>query len=364
MSLEQGLKSVIGRLCSGLLENEAQVKQAAILPILRTLDWDDSDPESFKPEYSVGRGLVDYALLDHGNPLVFIEAKRIGALDAGGEEQLFGYASNRGVPLLVLTDGNRWDFYLSMAAGVPSERRFYRLELLLKHKIPEYVDFLDQHLRKGRVVSGDARLVAEKRHASNREQERAQQAIPRTWRALLQEPDEMLRDLVAEMVESECGTKPELDEVEVFLKNLVFTSPPPKSGSGSSVSSPDPDIPSFGPPQLARARIVGFSLGEEHVESGTAIGTLADLLTRFERDVPEFMERFAVKTISRNRNLVAKDPADLYKKSHLVDKHSKILTNGWWLGTNLSKAQVRGHIKTACGVAGVSFGSQLKLIER
>ena len=318
MSLEQGLKSVIGRLCSGLLENEAQVKQAVILPILRTLDWDDSDPESFKPEYSVGRGLVDYALLDHGNPLVFIEAKRIGALDAGGEEQLFGYASNRGVPLLVLTDGNRWDFYLSMAAGVPSERRFYRLELLPKHKIPEYVDFLDQHLRKGRVVSGEARLVAEKRHASNREQERAQQAIPRTWRALLQEPDEMLRDLVAEMVESECGTKPELDDVEVFLKNLVFTSPPPKSGSGSSFPSPDPDIPSSGPPQLVRARIVGFVLGEEHVESGTAIGTLAELLTRFEREVPEFMERFAVKTISRNRKLVARNPTDLYDKSHLV----------------------------------------------
>ena len=364
MSLEQGLKSVIGRLCSGLLENEAQVKQAVILPILRTLDWDDSDPESFRPEYSVGRGLVDYALLDHGNPLVFIEAKRIGALDAGGEEQLFGYASNRGVPLLVLTDGNRWDFYLSMAAGVPSERRFYRLELLLKHKIPEYVDFLDQHLRKGRVVSGEARLVAEKRHASNREQERAQQAIPRTWRALLQEPDEMLRDLVAEMVESECGTKPELDDVEVFLKNLVFTSPPPKSGSGSSLPSPDPDIPSSGPPQLVRARIVGFVLGEEHVESGTAIGTLAELLTRFERDVPEFMERFAVKTISRNRKLVARNPTDLYQKSHLVGKHSKDLRNGWWLGTNLSKAQVRGHIETACGVAEVSFGSQLKLIER
>ena len=72
-----------------------------------------------------------------------------------GEEQLFGYASNRGVPLLVLTDGNRWDFYLSMAEGVPSERRFYRLELQLEHKIPEYVDFLDQHLRKRRVVSGD-----------------------------------------------------------------------------------------------------------------------------------------------------------------------------------------------------------------
>ena len=65
------------------------------------------------------------------------------------------------------TDGNRWDFYLSMAEGVPSERRFYRLELQLEHKIPEYVDFLEQHLRKGRVVSGEARIVAEQRQRAS-----------------------------------------------------------------------------------------------------------------------------------------------------------------------------------------------------
>ena len=253
-----------------------------------------------------------------------------------------GYASNRGVPLLVLTDGNRWDFYLSMAEGVPSERRFYRLELQLEHKIPEYVDFLDQHLRKRRVVSGEARVAAEQRHASNRERKRAHQAIPRTWQTLLKEPDETLRDLLAEMVESECGTKPELDDVEVFLRNLVFTSLPPKSGSGPSVPSPDPDTLSSGPSQLARTRIVGFILGEEHVEAGTAIGTLAELLTRLEREVPEFMERFALKTISRNRNLVARNPAELYEKSHLVDKHSKELRNGWWLGENGGDKLVHG----------------------
>ena len=363
MSLEQTLKTAAGRLCSGQLDNEAQVKQAVILPVLRTLDWDDTDPEAFKPEYSVGRGMVDYALLDRSKPLIFVEAKRIGALDAGGEEQLFGYASNRGVPLLVLTDGNRWDFYLSMAEGVPSERRFYRLELQLEHKIPEYVDFLEQHLRKGRVVSGEARIVAEQRHASNRERERAHKVIPGAWQALLQEPDEMLRDLLAETVESECGTKPELDDVEVFLRNLAHTSSQPKSGPGPSVPSPDPGTLSSGPSPLVRTRIVGFVLGEEHVEAGTAIGTLAELLIRFEREDPEFMERFAVKTISRSRNLVARNRADLYEKNHLVDKHSKELGNGWWLGTNLSKAQVREHIKTACGIEGVGFGSQLKLIE-
>ena len=216
MSLEQTLKTAVKRLRSGHLDNEAQVKQAVILPVLRALDWDDTDPQAFKPEYSAGNGLVDYALLDRGSPLYFIEAKRIGAMDAGGEEQLFGYASNRGVPLLVLTDGDRWDFYLSMAPGVPSERRFYRLELQLEHKIPEYIEFLEEHLQKDRVISGEARRNAEERHASNLERERAHEAIPGAWHALLREPDEILRDLLAEKVESESGTKPELDDVEAF----------------------------------------------------------------------------------------------------------------------------------------------------
>lgn len=66
MNLEQTIQVATSRLHSGGLDNEAQVKQAVILPILRALDWDDTDPESFRPEYSVHRGSVDYALLDRG----------------------------------------------------------------------------------------------------------------------------------------------------------------------------------------------------------------------------------------------------------------------------------------------------------
>ena len=363
MSLEQTLKTAVNRLRSGHLKNEAQVKQAVILPILRKLGWDDTDPEEFQPEYSAGNGLVDYALLDRGSPLYFIEAKRIGALDAGGEDQLFGYASNRGVPLLVLTDGDRWDFYLSMAAGVPSERRFYRLELQLEHKIPEYVEFFDEHLRKDRVVSGEAKRNAEQRHASNIQRERAQEAIPDAWRSLLREPDEILRDLLAEKVESECGTKPELDDVEMFLRNLSKTSLGPQPKLPPPIPYPKPKTPPPRPPQPLRSRIDGLVLRGKEVRPGTAIGTLAEILTIFEREDPNFMERFAAKTVGRNRNLVARNRADLYENSRLLDSHSKELTNGWWLGTNLSKAQIRGHIETACDVRRVEFGNQLKLIE-
>ncbi len=363
MDIESTLKTVVKHLRSGHLNNEAQVKQSAILPILRALGWDDTDPEAFKPEYSVGRGLVDYALLHLGKPQIFIEAKRIGAMDAGGEEQLFGYASNKGVPLLILTDGDRWDFYLSMAAGIPTERRFYRLELQLEHKIQEYTEFLEKHFQKDRVVSGEARRNAEQRHASNLERHRAHEAIPDAWQTLLMEPDEILRDLLAEKVESECGTKPELDDIEEFLQNLPTPSSKEKSIAGSLVTPSKPNKPNksrLKSVQFKKGRIVGFVFGGKEFDTRTSKGTLVQILTMFGHQDPGFMERFAAKTVGKTRSLVAKNRTDLYKKPHLLE-YSAQLENGWWLGTNLSTSQIRKYIEIACDVAGVGFGSQLNL---
>lgn len=141
MDLHKTLELAIDNLASNQLRNEAQVKSAVILPVLRALGWNDANPNSVLPEYEVpkeqSKGYVDYALLGRRGPLVFVEAKRIGGIDVNAETQLFKYAVNRGVPILILTDGRQWDFYLSMAAGIPQERRFYRLELDSKQNISE-----------------------------------------------------------------------------------------------------------------------------------------------------------------------------------------------------------------------------------
>lgn len=106
MGMKEILKDAKGKLRSGQLANEAQVKQAVILPILRELGWDDTNPREFVPEYpvdrQVSRGSVDYALIpeDVGHPMVFIEAKRVGNVTEAGEEQVFSYATNKGIPFL------------------------------------------------------------------------------------------------------------------------------------------------------------------------------------------------------------------------------------------------------------------------
>lgn len=159
-------------------------------------------------------------LLCHGRPQVFIEAKRRGTLSARAEEQLFRYAVNNGVPLLVLTDGYHWDFYLSMADGPPEAQRFYRLELCDENRLPDYAEVLETHLRRRYVASGEAQRNAEKRLESDRERWRAHEALPEAWNALLNEPDELLCDLLADKLHDKSGNNPNPDYIEELLKNL------------------------------------------------------------------------------------------------------------------------------------------------
>ena len=377
MELLKVLKSAFDRLRSDILKNEAQVKQSIIVPVLRALDWDDSDPTELVPEFKVSNGgSVDYALLRSSDrkPLVFIEAKRLGNADEKGEKQLFDYAANRGVPLLILTDGGVWDFYLSMAEGVRAERRFYHADLRREENIPDYARYFVDYLRKDRVVSGQAQRKADERHQSNREKNKARNAIPGVWQDMLAEPDEMLRELLVEAVESKCGTKPELDDVEAFLAKQIASSPQ-ISPAANALSSPSPRQASAKsqPPrspinnqdQKPRLKIVGFVLFKEETPCGYGGNTLAEVLNAFQRRDPEFMSRFAAHPVSkrRTRRLVAESRDDLYNKSHLID-FSIELADGWWLGSNLSANDIRRRIQIACEIAGVKFGSELTLIEQ
>lgn len=259
MSLAPVLKTAIGNLRSGRLEREEQVKQAVILPILQELGWNPADPDSIVPEYPAGPGRVDYALLHYRRPQVFIEAKRRGALDVRAEAQLFGYAANNGVPLLVLTDGCRWDFYLSMADGHPEERRFDSLELRDENGIPAYAGALEAVLCRQDVLSGDARRNAEDRLKSDRERKRAREAIPEAWNALLNEPDELLCDILTEEVQRKTGDVPDRSDVEDFLKNLRPVPARPTAAARLPFRRPAPPAGEKPVRKTGQAKTPGFS---------------------------------------------------------------------------------------------------------
>ena len=376
MSLEQALRNGLERIKSNQLTNEAQVKQAVILPILRALGWNDSDPNEFVPELSVdldsGKGSVDYALhatLPNRRPLVFIEAKKLGSVDILGEEQLFRYATNKGVPFLILTDGNIWNFYLAMADGIPAERIVYRVELEQEEKLVEYAKKFELFLEKDRVLSGEARQEAEGQRRSDRNRTAARNAIPGCWHDLLGEPHQSLVDLLVDLVQTKSGLRPDLDDVRAFLKDQssfpVLPTPVP-------IASPPkpPSTPSLVPPsgrrvtgKSRRSKIVGFALDGVETQTGAASRTLAEILKEFQRRDQTFMRRFYPEGTGRNRKLVSQNRDDLYDSPHLKDQ-STDLGNGWWLGTNISKSQVVKYSELACNIADVSYGTRLTLIYR
>lgn len=378
MALDEVLRDSLINLRPGVLDNEAQVKLTVIQPVLNELGWRATNPAEFKSEFSVDNRWVDYALglrlaTPAPSPLVFVEAKDVGRADTKGEEQLFSYAANRGIPLLVLTDGKVWNFYLSMAPGLPPDRRFYRIELTQEQLIPDYVEMFRRYLQRDNVVSGRARLDAEETLRITKESELARDQISPCWNALLTEPSPILRDALVEAVEKQCGIKPASEDVNEFLQSLRLTSTPSARSSHElpPLLSPRTDTsggrsrsnkPAKQPGRTGK--IVGYVLDGQQFASRSGIRVLQEILIEFDRRDFSFMERFALETGTARRNVVARNRDSLYISApHLIDQSQEI-GNGWWLTTKINAASIRDCIETACRLAGVRFGSQLTLIER
>ncbi len=115
------------RECDSL--NEATTKTAFIQPIIDALGWDLTDPSEVTLEFklSAGHNPVDFALLLHGKPVLFIEAKAWGTPLDGAKiaQQITSYAVQAGVQWIVITDGNEYRVYNTHAA-VPLEEKLLR----------------------------------------------------------------------------------------------------------------------------------------------------------------------------------------------------------------------------------------------
>lgn len=103
--------------------NETATRQVLIDPLLLALGWDVSDPAQVALEYSAGGGRVDYALMSNDTPVAVIEAKRLGtSLEEDEIMQVLNYANSRGIPYMVLTNGDDWRMY-DVFAPQPIEER-------------------------------------------------------------------------------------------------------------------------------------------------------------------------------------------------------------------------------------------------
>lgn len=117
MALKEHIGDIRDALRRKQFTSEALVSQGIVRRLLDALDWPQFDPQIAIPEYPVPGGRVDFALCHPASkPMVFIEVKQVGQSD-GAERQLFEYAFHAGVPIAVLTDGQKWQFFHPIGRG-------------------------------------------------------------------------------------------------------------------------------------------------------------------------------------------------------------------------------------------------------
>lgn len=107
---------------AALSQSEALTRYALIDPLLRELGWDTADPDLVTPEYTVSGKRADYALLESGGVVVFLEAKRLEENLSNHRSQVVAYASELGIRYPALTNGNEWEVY-DNSQLVPIEQR-------------------------------------------------------------------------------------------------------------------------------------------------------------------------------------------------------------------------------------------------
>jgi hypothetical protein len=366
MTINEQIEKTKEAIRQGRFTSEAGVSQGILLPFLHALGWPVFDTSIVVPEYSLEGRRVDYGLCHPADrPAVFIEVKKIGVSE-GADRQLFEYAFHVGVPMAILTNGQEWSFYLPGEQGRYYERRVYKLDLL-ERSSTEASERLNRYLSYERICSGEALKAARSDYQNVARNREIEATLPKAWRALLEEQDSLLLDLLAEKVEDLCGYKPDLDICGNFLGSILAQKPlpdlPHPEQNNQQTGSPlrgKREVPTFRP---TRTRVVDnfvYSFKGQKYQAGSAREVVTKVFQLFANEDRGFLERFAARKHGKKRRYLAQNRNELYPgRPDLSAEHAIEIADGWWMGTNYSRRDLQKMINLACEVAGSPLGSQV-----
>lgn len=344
--------------------NEAAISFAVVMPILRALGWDDSDPEQVMPEYASGGRRVDFALCGSGKrPSLFIEVKGVGrALE--GDRQLFEYAFHEGIPLCLLTDGREWSFFLPGGQGSYDDRRVYRLKL--NERPPaECTRILMRYLERSRVKSGDAFEDAMRDYRDIASRREAARNLPKAWAQLVDQPEDLLVELLSEQTETISGFRPTSAEVTIFLRSLmlpqqtILEQRTPKPQHGLTKGN-DIQVAPRAPTEMFSGRALEYTLFGTSRAAPNASTALIEILTAIAKRHPEKMADIAQAVRGKSRNHIARTPAEIYPARPDLARAAEIAP-GWLVGLNIANREKMRIIREMCRVTGVKFGSDVMI---
>ncbi len=162
LSLVEKLRERIEKHGSELRKSEALTRYALIDPLLRELGWDTGNPDLVVPEYKVGGGRADYALLTDGKPTMMVEAKSLESTLQDALSQGIGYCLEQGTPYFSVTDGRRWEIYETHKPVPIAEKRIVQFDLkdgLAAEECLKTLALWRPNVDSGRIAPGQAPVV-------------------------------------------------------------------------------------------------------------------------------------------------------------------------------------------------------------
>ena len=164
MSFEDDIKKFTKTIPDKLehIDSEETSKIALITPFLRLMGYDTTNPAEVKAEYTADVGTkqgekVDFAILENGEPLIFIECKSATKeLTNDNISQLFRYFSITDIQIGILTNGVEYKFFTTGEDNNRmDEKPFLDIDLLnlTKKDIKELEKFKKSNFDIDEVVS-------------------------------------------------------------------------------------------------------------------------------------------------------------------------------------------------------------------
>ena len=388
--LRDALTQIKDRLKLDLFKNEQSISQGIVLPVLQNLGWDIFRSDIVWPEYTSGKGRVDYALCcPPGKPRCFIEVKQAGTVEGGGFnkaiEQLMSYAFHSGAQFAVLTDGQTWSFYLPAEPGSYEERRVFMLDLF-EHEANKAAEVLSRYLLEDAVKSGEAMVQAKSDLHNAARRDKAKREIPSAWKDLVQEQDSALIERLANECESKIGIRPENSDVAAFLKQLSFAPVvqtsnkkqrqyPEVKAKDKKKQKQDSELVYGTSPRTGnqardkkeqpqgKSREISYRLyGQEHVCS-TMTEAFIEIFTELARKDPSFLSRCASDTAfsGRTRKRIGRSKVEMLPNRPELRNQVKPLPGGWLIFTHSSTEVKINLLEHACRIAGIEFGQDLQI---
>ena len=350
------------RLAQSAYANEAAISHGVVTPVLNGLGWDSADPTQVVPEFSAGRGRVDFALFGRGpRPSVFIEVKGVGRA-VEGDRQLFEYAFHQGVPLCVLTDGREWSFYLPSGHGSYEDRRVYRLQLDDRDPA-ECERILTRYLACDRVRGGQAFEDAVRDYRDVTGQREAVTALPRAWRELLAQPEDLLLDTVADRAEALCGYKPGRGDVLAFLRGMTIAAVPETTARRPrAMPSVTTEPVAAEPVALAEPspREVTFTMfGTTHTCANASVALIEVLRILAARD-PSKIPALADAVRTGRLNHIAQTVAEINPLRPDLARAAEF-SPGWLVGLNIANRDKIAIIRSAAAVYNIAMPGDLDI---